>query len=104
MGTLPYQAPEVFRNQPYDDKADIFSFGVIIFQLYEGVTMQDNKKRMRFPGIDCTEATIYEYCQAIGWGSQLKEASSKTNQNFIKKLLVIDSLKQVIEHLKANFD
>ena len=32
-GTPLYHAPEVINEQPYDEKADVWSFGCIIFQL-----------------------------------------------------------------------
>ncbi|KAL6975927.1 mitogen-activated protein kinase kinase kinase [Sarracenia purpurea var. burkii] len=33
-GTPEYMAPELIRNEPYTEKCDIFSFGVIIWELY----------------------------------------------------------------------
>ncbi|GLI66063.1 hypothetical protein VaNZ11_009782 [Volvox africanus] len=32
-GSLMYMAPEVFRNQPYNEKSDVFSFGVLAYEL-----------------------------------------------------------------------
>jgi serine/threonine protein kinase len=34
VGTVSWIAPEVFDNQPYDSKADIYSFGIIMWELY----------------------------------------------------------------------
>lgn len=34
VGTVSWIAPEVFENQPYDSKADIYSFGIIMWELY----------------------------------------------------------------------
>ncbi|MCE8162856.1 MAG: protein kinase [Candidatus Moeniiplasma glomeromycotorum] len=33
FGVLPYVAPEVLRGQPYTQKADIYSFGIIAYEL-----------------------------------------------------------------------
>eukprot|EP00878_Enallax_costatus_P004189 GHUV01004418.1.p1 GENE.GHUV01004418.1~~GHUV01004418.1.p1 ORF type:complete len:382 (+),score=149.58 GHUV01004418.1:138-1283(+) len=32
-GSLMYMAPEVFLRQPYNEKADVFSFGVLLYEL-----------------------------------------------------------------------
>ena len=32
-GTYPYMAPEVYFNKPYDNRADIYSLGLILYQL-----------------------------------------------------------------------
>lgn len=34
-GSLRYMAPEVFNNRPYNEKCDIYSFGVLLWQLIE---------------------------------------------------------------------
>lgn len=36
-GTLRYMAPEVARNQPYNEKADMYSFALIVYQMMTGV-------------------------------------------------------------------
>lgn len=36
-GTYLYMAPEVMRNEPYNDKCDIYSFGVLLNELATGV-------------------------------------------------------------------
>lgn len=33
VGTLVYTCPEIVQNMPYDDKADIWSLGCIIYEL-----------------------------------------------------------------------
>jgi len=32
-GSSLYIAPEVFHGQPYNEKADVFSFGVVLYEL-----------------------------------------------------------------------
>ena len=36
MGTIRYAAPEYLFGQPYDTRADIFSFGAVMFELVTG--------------------------------------------------------------------
>jgi serine/threonine protein kinase len=40
-------APEVFRNMPYNEKADVFSLGVILYELFLGVQLADIVLRHR---------------------------------------------------------
>ena len=28
-----YMAPEVFRSEPYNEKADVFSFGIMLYEV-----------------------------------------------------------------------
>lgn len=34
VGTVSWIAPEVFEKQPYDEKADVYSFGIVMWELY----------------------------------------------------------------------
>lgn len=45
---LRYMAPEVFRHEPYNLKVDVYSFAMIIFQLFECT--------VPFAGVDPVEA------------------------------------------------
>ena len=37
FGVLPYMAPEVLRGKPYTKAADIYSFGIIMWEMTSGV-------------------------------------------------------------------
>ena len=30
-------APEVFRHEPYNNKVDVYAYGMIVYYLFEGV-------------------------------------------------------------------
>lgn len=36
VGTPYYQAPEIYEGNGYDEKADLWSLGIILFQLVSG--------------------------------------------------------------------
>lgn len=32
-GTIPYQAPEIFKNARYDRKVDVYAFGILVYEI-----------------------------------------------------------------------
>jgi len=36
-GSYRYMAPEVFRHEPYNNKVDVYAYGMIVYYLFEGV-------------------------------------------------------------------
>lgn len=43
LGTPLYMAPELVRRQRYDEKVDVWSLGIIVYQLLCGVTPFDGQ-------------------------------------------------------------
>lgn len=44
-GSYRYMAPEVFRHEPYNSRVDVYSFSMIVYQLFE--------VRCCWPGAPC---------------------------------------------------
>ncbi|POG73366.1 kinase-like domain-containing protein, partial [Rhizophagus irregularis DAOM 181602=DAOM 197198] len=42
-GVIPYMAPEVLRGKPYTKAADIYSFGIIMWELTSGIPAFNNR-------------------------------------------------------------
>lgn len=55
-GSLLYMAPEVFHGQAYSEKVDVFSLGMIIFEVFtrtlQSFTLQD-------------PVAVYEHCRRV---------------------------------------
>ena len=68
-GTLPYKAPEIWGNNPYNDKVDIWSLGVVALELLYGLPVHEHKKYAPGEWIhavrDFAEARIQQY-PAVG--------------------------------------
>ncbi len=51
IGTPFYLAPEVFHDEKYDSKADIWSFGIMTLELLVGKRIYDLVKGMLAPSL-----------------------------------------------------
>lgn len=47
-GTLAYMAPEVAQRQPYNEKVDVYSFGILLWQLLSGATPFEGMAREEY--------------------------------------------------------
>ena len=53
-GSYMYMAPEVFNSKPYDEKADVFSFGCMLSEMFCGY----NLSSVVTGGTGTTEAVV----------------------------------------------
>ena len=74
VGSAGYIAPEVYEKKPYGTKADAWSIGVVIMELFRGKMLEAEKDKQSFK-------RIKEVCEAM---------PSKPFPNLIRSLLVED--------------
>jgi Tol biopolymer transport system component len=64
LGTAAYMSPEQARGKPVDKRADIWAFGVVLFemltgeQLFQGETVSDTLAAVLRAGIDCGKLPV----------------------------------------------
>ncbi|POG65463.1 kinase-like domain-containing protein [Rhizophagus irregularis DAOM 181602=DAOM 197198] len=56
-GVLPYMAPEILRGQNYNKAADIYSFGIIMYEVISGLSPFHDKSQ--------DEALAIKICQGL---------------------------------------
>jgi serine/threonine protein kinase len=56
-GVLPYVAPEILRGQPYTKESDIYSFGIIMYEIISGMTP--------YHGIEHNEYLAKKICEGL---------------------------------------
>ena len=56
-GTLMYMAPEVYLKQPYNDKADVYSFSIIAYEVRLTAPLGDPEDAGSSPRADGTPAS-----------------------------------------------
>lgn len=76
-GSLRYMAPEVALSQPYNEKADIYSFGILLWQISTG--------KLPFAGFSLEKLVI----QVIQGGLR-PETSTKGGGRSSQSKLIID--------------
>jgi len=102
-GTARYMAPEVIRKEPYNFKADVFSFSVLLWELmaltkpYEGLSGPQVKECVSFFGdrlnIPWSWPKAIKQVVKQGWAKRLYERPSMAEANVI--------LSKVRDDLKA---
>lgn len=100
IGTPLYMAPEIYRGTVYTSKCDVWSFGVMIFELLYGMT----------PWIGKSAHHLFESVIPGGFSFPSKPKCSKEIKDLIKRMLTIDeneriSWEEIFDHplIKTNF-
>lgn len=82
LGTPATMAPEIMKNQKYDSKADLWSVGIILYQLH-------------FKGLPYMGITEENILQKIQSKAPYKQAEDPKLRDLIDKLLVEDPKKRL---------
>ena len=82
LGTPATMAPEIMMNKPYNEKSDIWSIGVMMYQLHF--------KRIPYPGF--SEQQILKKIQT---NYQRKEPSDPQFKDLLDKIFVLDPEKRI---------
>ena len=83
-GTIFTMAPEILAGEEYDSKCDLWSLGIIIYQLLF----------KKYPYEASTEVAIYNQIKKLGQ-SILKKTGNEKIDNLLKKLLVENPQKRL---------
>lgn len=95
LGTANYIAPEILMRKPYDDKVDLWAFGVIMYVLLCGYP----------PFHDENQARMFEKIKAgkFQFDEPYWSNVSEMAKDLIRKLLVVDPTKRLsIEEVLAH--
>jgi Tol biopolymer transport system component/serine/threonine protein kinase len=82
LGTLAYMSPEQLRGETIDARSDIFSFGVVLYEMLAGV--HPFKKKT---GMDTASAILNSVPQPL---SELRPDTPGLLQHIVKKMLAKD--------------
>ncbi|CAD8062246.1 unnamed protein product [Paramecium sonneborni] len=66
IGTSYQMAPEIMRGEPYTEKSDIFSFGMILWEIMTGKIPYEN-------------LSITQIIETVGWGHNLVQIPKQSN-------------------------
>src|SRR5437016_1404723 len=94
-GVLPYVAPEVLRGKTYTQASDVYGFGIIIYEVFNGLPPYHDMPHEEFLAI--------KICGGLRPGFNIKVP--QLIEDIAKKCVDADPLKRLIaEYLEETFD
>jgi serine/threonine protein kinase len=81
LGTAPYMSPEQARGQPADRRSDIWSFGVVLFEMLTGTRA--------FPGATASDVLAAVLRSEIAW-ERLPTATPPAAERLLRRCLARD--------------
>lgn len=128
IGSIFYMAPEIFNGKPYDFKCDVWSLGIMVFELIYGVPpwvtglsdpehfkyIQENPE-VKFPkknGIELSEdfkdllrkMLIYDPDKRIGWTEILKHKALMDQVEIEAKSYLHDNLIKMMIVISGKYE
>jgi tetratricopeptide (TPR) repeat protein/tRNA A-37 threonylcarbamoyl transferase component Bud32 len=95
-GTLAYMSPEQMRGKPVDARSDIFSFGIVLYEMLAGVHPFGRESAM-----DTASAILAETPPSL---DQYKPGIPRQIQDIVVKLLAKDPLQRYQSAREAHAD
>jgi len=103
MGTVRYMAPEHLRERPVDERADIWSFGIVLHEMVTGVTPFEARTKnetivsilRRKPRFAFSDAVPIEYQRIV---------SSTLNKNRRARYQTVIALAEDLKRLRRQID
>lgn len=94
LGTLTYSAPEIIKKEPYDEKIDIWSIGILLFNMMTGCepfagTRDELKQQILSQPINfevLENKPLKELCQKLLERDPTKRIDAKTALEYAKNI------------------
>jgi eukaryotic-like serine/threonine-protein kinase len=89
LGTAAYMAPEQAKGQPVDRRADIWAFGVVLYEMLTG--------RRPFTGEDALDAMVGDAAREPDW-SALPAGTPPRSRRLLRRCLEKDPRQAAAAH------
>lgn len=89
LGSPLYMAPELVKRQPYNEKIDVWSLGVITYQLLSGKTPFESRNLKKIDYNICNKDVSFTTTKTENWADISPEA-----KDFIQQCLRRDKDKR----------